>query len=68
MQFTAIFNSVKTENFQLNNFDIFNVYVQNIDCGYTLEPPRMSKQRTNDSFVSAYQILKVVGYVNSALF
>ena len=21
-------------------FDIFNMFVQNIDCGYTLEPPR----------------------------
>ena len=22
------------------NFDIFNIFTQNIDCGYTLEPPR----------------------------
>ena len=30
----------KNENFQLKNFDIFLIFAQNIDCGYTLEPPR----------------------------
>ena len=25
--------------FQLKVFDIFNIFAQNIDCGYTLEPP-----------------------------
>ena len=24
----------------LEKFDIFNIYSHNIDCGYTLEPPR----------------------------
>ena len=24
----------------LKNFDIFLIFAQNIDCGYTLEPPR----------------------------
>ena len=28
-------------NFQLKNFDIFLIFAQNIDCGYTLEPPRI---------------------------
>ena len=29
------------ENFQLKTFDIFLlIFAQNIDCGYTLEPPR----------------------------
>ena len=28
------------ENFQLKNSDIFNISAQNIDCGYSLEPPR----------------------------
>ena len=27
-------------NFQLKKFDIFLIFAQNIDCGYTLEPPR----------------------------
>ena len=34
------FLAIKTENFQLKNFDIFLIFAQNIDCGYTLEPPR----------------------------
>ena len=29
------------ENFQLKNFDIFLIFAQNKDCGYTLEPPRL---------------------------
>ena len=39
MQYTEIFKVVKTENFQLKNSDIFLIFAQNIDCGYTLEPP-----------------------------
>ena len=35
-----IFLALKIENFQLKCFDIFLVFAQNIDCGYTLEPPR----------------------------
>ena len=27
------------ENFQQKNLDIFLIFAQNIDCGYTLEPP-----------------------------
>ena len=34
------FHLLKTENFQTKNFDIFHISVQNIDCGYSLEPPR----------------------------
>ena len=40
MQYTDIFKIVKNENFQLKIFDIFLIFAQNIDCGYTLEPPR----------------------------
>ena len=40
MQYTEIFSAVKIENFIRKNFDIFNIFAQNIDCGYTLEPPR----------------------------
>ena len=28
------------KNFQIENSDIFHITAQNIDCGYTLEPPR----------------------------
>ena len=30
----------KNENFQIKNSDIFNISAQNIDCEYSLEPPR----------------------------
>ena len=30
----------KNENFQLKNPNIFHLSAQNIDCGYSLEPPR----------------------------
>ena len=32
--------TTKNENFQIKNCDIFHVSAQNIDCGYSLEPPR----------------------------
>ena len=30
----------KKENFQMKNSEIFHIPTQNIDCGYSLEPPR----------------------------
>ena len=30
----------KPENFQIKNSDNFHISAQNIDCGYSLEPPR----------------------------
>ena len=30
---------LKQENFQIKNSDIFHIPAQNIDCGYSLEPP-----------------------------
>ena len=30
----------KNENFQIKKSDILNVFAQNIDCWYSLEPPR----------------------------
>ena len=30
----------KTENIQIKNPDIFHISARNIDCGYSLEPPR----------------------------
>ena len=35
-----IFLALAIEKFQLKIFDIFLIFAQNIDCGYTLEPPR----------------------------
>ena len=34
------FISKNTENFQIKISDIFHISAQNIDCGYSLEPPR----------------------------
>ena len=34
------FYNQKMENFQIENSDIFHISSQNIDCGYSLEPPR----------------------------
>ena len=39
MQYTEIFCALQIGNFQLKTFDIFLIFAQNIDCGYTLEPP-----------------------------
>ena len=36
MQYTEIFKVVKNEK----SFAIVLIFAQNIDCGYTLEPPR----------------------------
>ena len=30
----------KNENFQIKNSDIFHISAPNIECGYSLEPPR----------------------------
>ena len=39
MQYTKIFKIVKIKKKIIGNFDIFIIFAQNIDCGYTLEPP-----------------------------
>ena len=41
VQYTAIFYGCKNDNFQMKICDIFLIFAQNIDCGYTLEPPRL---------------------------
>ena len=38
-KYTEIFTTKKNENFQIKNSDIFLISAQNIDCGYSLEPP-----------------------------
>ena len=39
VQYTAIFHGCKNDNFQNKIFDIFLIFAQTIDCGFTLEPP-----------------------------
>ena len=40
MQYAEIFLVVKTLKFHKKYFDIFLIFAQNIDCGYTLESPQ----------------------------
>ena len=39
MQYAAIFKGCKNDNFKMKKEDIFLIFAQSIDCGYTLEPP-----------------------------
>ena len=41
VQYTAIFHGYKNDYFQMKNYNIFLIFAQNIDCGYTLEPPQL---------------------------
>ena len=34
------YTTIKIENFKIKNPDILHIPAQNIDCGYSLEPPR----------------------------
>ena len=40
MIYRDFFSPVKIENFIRKKCDICLIFAQNIDCGYTLEPPR----------------------------
>ena len=40
IQISRKFYHKKNENFQIKKSDIFHIAAQNIDCGYSLEPPR----------------------------
>ena len=40
MHYAEMFKGCKNINFPINFFDIFLIFAQNIDCGYTLEPPQ----------------------------
>ena len=39
LQYSENFSSIKNEKFHWKNFDYFNKFAQNIDCGYKLELP-----------------------------
>ena len=39
-KYTENFSTKKNENFQTKKSDTFQISAQNIDCGYSLEPPR----------------------------
>ena len=39
-KYTENFTTKKYKFLDKKNFEIFHISVQNIDCGYSLEPPR----------------------------
>ena len=39
--------TTKKGNFQIENSDIFLISAQNIDCGYSLEPPHRGGSNVN---------------------
>ena len=49
----------KKENFQIKNSNIFHISAQNIDCGYSLEPPRRGS--SNGCPQSMFLKTKIVG-------
>ena len=51
MQIYRKFHLQKTENFQIINSDIFHISAQNIDCGYSLEPPRQGSSNEYPQFM-----------------
>ena len=44
----------KNENFQMKNSSIFHISVQNIDCGYLLEPPQRGGSNENPQPIKIY--------------
>ena len=42
------FHLQKLKFFQIKNSDIFHISTQNIDCGYSLEPPRSRRGGSNE--------------------
>ena len=54
------FHPKKTENFQIKNTDIFLISAQNIDCGYSLEPPRQGGSNKYPQSMFCAEIRKIL--------
>ena len=50
----------KNENFQLKNPNIFPISAQNIDCGYSLEPPRQGGSNECPQSMFFAEIRKII--------
>ena len=44
----------------MKNFDIFHISAQNIDCGYSLEPPRRGGSNEYDNLYFRAEIRKIM--------
>ena len=51
MQYTEIFSGEKIEKFLWKIFDFFLIFAQNIDCGYSLEPPQRGSSNEYPQFM-----------------
>ena len=50
----------KTENFQIKNLWYFHISAQNIDCGYSLEPPRRGGSNEYPQYMFLAEIKKIM--------
>ena len=50
----------KKENFQMKNSDIFNIPAQNVDYGYSLEPPWWGGSNEYPQFMFYSRITKIM--------
>ena len=61
MQYTAIFHGCKNVHFQMKIFNVFPVFAQNIDCGYTggsnEYPQSMFWSKTKKTRIDVYETL-----------
>ena len=54
------FYNQNNENFQIKNSDIFHISAQNIDCGYSLEPPRRGGSNEYPQSMFCAEIRKIM--------
>ena len=59
MQHTEIFSTIKKWKFHQKNFDVFYICAQNIDRGYTLEPPRRGGSNEHPQSMFGQKIRKI---------
>ena len=54
------FHLQKTENFQIKISDIFHISAQNIDCGYSLEPPQRGGSNEYPQYMFLAEMRKIM--------
>ena len=54
------FHLQKLKIFGYKNSDIFHISAQNIDCGYSLEPPRRGGSNEYPQFMFSAEITKIM--------
>ena len=61
VQIYGKFHLQKTEIFQIKNSDIVHISAQNIDCGYSLEPPRRGGSNEYPQYMF-YAVIRKIMY------